>query len=118
MVDVAKTLGYSTHSEGAELEGLAQVRQPVLQLLKESLWCQKLKMFSGNTLPGPGEESFETWLEQVTKMMQLWQVSEIKRQGLLESLCGPAQSIMWVLRASSDSDSGGVPGGPEADLWG
>ena len=37
-------------------------------------------------------------------MMQLWQVHEIeKRWHLLESLCGPAQSIMWVLRASSDS---------------
>lgn len=36
--------------------------------------------------------------------MQLWQVHEIeKRWCLLESLCGPAQSIMWVLRASSDS---------------
>ena len=36
-------------------------------------------------------------------MMQLWQVHEIeKRRCLLESLCGPAQSIMWVLRASSD----------------
>ena len=54
MVDVAKTLGYRTHSEGAELEGVAQVRQPVLQPLKESLWYQKLKTFSRNTLPGPG----------------------------------------------------------------
>ena len=38
MVDVAKTLQYSTHSEGAEPEGIVQVRQPVLQPLKESLW--------------------------------------------------------------------------------
>ena len=76
MVDVAKTLGYSTHSEGAEPEGLAQVRQPVLKPLKESLWYQNLKTFSRNTLPGPGEESFETWLEQVTEMMQILQVSD------------------------------------------
>ena len=104
MVDVAKTLQYSTHSEGAEPEGIAQVRQPVLQPLKESLWYRKLKTFSGNTLPGPGEESFETRLEQMTEMMQLWQVSETEKlRHLLESLYGPAQSIMQVLRVSNDS---------------
>lgn len=30
MVDVAKTLQYSTHSEGAEPEGVSQVRQTSL----------------------------------------------------------------------------------------
>lgn len=76
----------TTLTQGAELEGMAQVRQPVLQPLKESLWYQKFKTFSGNTLPGPGEESFKTWLEQVTETMQLWQVSETKKwRCLLES---------------------------------
>nr|XP_026259294.1 paraneoplastic antigen-like protein 5 [Urocitellus parryii] len=105
MVDVAKTLGYSTLPiEGIEPEDLDQVKPPVLQPLRESMWYRKLKVFSGGALPGSGEESFEAWLEQVTEMMQMWQVSEIeKRRRLLESLRGPALSIMRVLLANNDS---------------
>ncbi|XP_047391091.1 paraneoplastic antigen-like protein 5 [Sciurus carolinensis] len=105
MVDVAKTLGYSSLPiEGMEPEDLDQVKPPVLQPLRESMWYRKLKVFSGGALPGSGEESFEAWLEQVTEMMQMWQVSEVeKRRRLLESLRGPALSIMRVLRANNDS---------------
>ncbi|XP_014653148.1 PREDICTED: paraneoplastic antigen-like protein 5 [Ceratotherium simum simum] len=104
MVDVARTLGYSTPTENMEPEGLAQVKPPVLQPLKESMWYRKLKVFSGSTFPGPGEENFEDWLEQVTEMMQIWQVSEVeKRRRLLESLHGSALSIMRVLQANNDS---------------
>lgn len=61
-------------------------------------------MFSGTPFPGPGEESFETWLEEVTELMQLWQVSEReKKQRLLESLHGSALSIMQAMCASNDS---------------
>ncbi|XP_057575315.1 paraneoplastic antigen-like protein 5 [Hippopotamus amphibius kiboko] len=104
MVDVAKVLGYSTHLEGVKLEDLAQVKSPVVQPLNDSTWYRKLKVFSGNASPGPGEEKFEIWLEQVTEMMQMWQVSEAEKQRrLLESLRGSALSILRVLRANNDS---------------
>ncbi|XP_032476087.1 paraneoplastic antigen-like protein 5 [Phocoena sinus] len=104
MVDVVKTLGYSTRPEEVQPEGLAQVRPPDLQPPQESMWYRKLKVFSGSTSPGPGEESFEAWLEQVTEVLQMWRVSEVEKQRrLLESLRGPALSIMRMLRATSDS---------------
>lgn len=104
MADVAKILGYSSVTEGVEPEGSSQFKLAVLQPLKESMWYRKLKVFSGNTFPGPGEENFEVWLEQVTEMMKMWQVSMVeKRRRLLESLCGPALSVMRMLLANNDS---------------
>lgn len=104
MVDVAQTLGYTAAPEGLEPGIFPQVKPIVLQPLKESMWYRKLKVFSGSSFPGPGEESFEVWLEQVTEIMQVWQVSEIeKRRRLLESLRGPALSIIRVLRAHNDT---------------
>ncbi|XP_017497584.1 paraneoplastic antigen-like protein 5 [Manis javanica] len=104
MADVARTLGYSTPTEGMEAGGLANVKPPVFQPLNKSMSHQKLKVFSGSAFPGPGEEDFEVWLEQVTEMMQMLQVSEVeKRRRLVESLRGPALSIMRVLRANNDS---------------
>ncbi|XP_006905224.1 paraneoplastic antigen-like protein 5 [Pteropus alecto] len=104
MVDVAQTLGYGTATEGMEPGVFPQVKPIVLQPLKESMWYRKLKVFSGSTFPGPGEESFEVWLEQVNEIMKVWQVSEIeKRRRLLESLRGPALSIIRVLRAHNDT---------------
>lgn len=67
-----------------------------MQPLKESMWYQNLKVFSGSTFPGPHEENFEIWQEQVIEMMQIWQVSEVeKRWNLLESIHG--SSIIQVL---------------------
>ncbi|XP_047620036.1 paraneoplastic antigen-like protein 5 [Phacochoerus africanus] len=104
MVDVAKTLGYSTPTEGMEPEASDQVRSPALQPLKESVWYRKLRVFSGSTFPGPDEDSFEGWLEHVTELMPLWQVSEVeKRRRLLESLRGSALSVVRVLRANDES---------------
>ncbi|XP_054437790.1 paraneoplastic antigen-like protein 5 [Pteronotus mesoamericanus] len=104
MVDVAKALGYSPPAEGKEPEGVPPVEPVVLQPVKENMWYRKLKMFSGTAFPGPGEEQFEVWLEHVTEMMQMWQVCEVeKRRRLLESLRGPALSIMRVLRANNES---------------
>ncbi|XP_072812698.1 paraneoplastic antigen-like protein 5 [Vicugna pacos] len=104
MVDVVKTLGYTTPTEGIEPEGLAQVKLPVWQPVTESMWYRKLKVFSGSTSPSPGEENFEAWLEQVTEMMQMWQVSEAeKRRRLVESLRGSALSVMRVLQANDDA---------------
>ena len=104
MVDVVNTLGHSTYPEDVEPKGLAQVEPPVPQPLKESMWYPKLKVFSGSTFPDPGEENFEAWLEQVTEMMQMWQVPEIEKQRcFLESLEGPALSLIQMLRANNDS---------------
>lgn len=104
MADVAKILGYSSVTEGVEPEGSSPFKLAVLQPLKESMWYRKLKVFSGNTFPGPGEESFEVWLEHVTETMKVWQVSMVeKRRRLLESLCGPALSVMRMLLANNDS---------------
>lgn len=105
MVDVIKTLGYSTlPTEGTEPESLDEVKPLAFPPLCESMWYRKLKVFSGGPSPGPGEETFEAWVEQVTEMMQMWQVSEVeKRRRLLESLHGPALAIMRVLQANNDS---------------
>ncbi|XP_036989193.2 paraneoplastic antigen-like protein 5 [Artibeus jamaicensis] len=104
MVDVAKALGYSPPMETKEPQNISPVEPIVLQPLKENMWYRKLKMFSGAAFPSPGEEHFEVWLEHVTEMMQMWQVSEVeKRRRLLESLQGPALSIIRVLRVNNDS---------------
>ncbi|XP_077001274.1 paraneoplastic antigen-like protein 5 [Tamandua tetradactyla] len=101
MVDVAKTFGYSQLTAGPAEGAVTPLELPSL---KESMWYRKLKTFSGNALPAPDEETFEVWLEQVTEMMQLWQVSEAeKRRRLLESLRGSALSIMRVLRANNEA---------------
>ncbi|XP_008988306.1 paraneoplastic antigen-like protein 5 [Callithrix jacchus] len=105
MIDVARALGCGGFpAESLEAEVLPQVRPPPLEPLKESMWYRKLKVFSGTAFPSPGEETFEVWLEQVTEIMPIWQVSEMeKRRRLLESLRGPALSIMRMLRANNDS---------------
>ncbi|XP_032120007.1 paraneoplastic antigen-like protein 5 [Sapajus apella] len=105
MIDVARALGCGgLPAESLEAEVMPRVRPPPLEPLKESMWYRKLKVFSGTAFPSPGEETFEVWLEQVTEIMPIWQVSEMeKRRRLLESLRGPALSIMRVLRANNDS---------------
>ncbi|KAM6151631.1 paraneoplastic antigen-like protein 5 [Rhynchocyon petersi] len=106
MADVAKTLGYSTQDaapKGKEPEAVSPPMAAGLQPPRESMWYRKLKVFSGNALLVLGEERFEVWVEQVTEMMQLWQVSEKeKRRRLLESLRDPALSIMRVLCANNE----------------
>lgn len=105
MVDVAKALGFSTApTVSMELRNSDQDKPEGLKSLCNSMCYRKLKVFSGSPFPGPGEETFETWLEEVTERMQLWQVGEEeKKRRLLESLRGSALSIMQALEASSDS---------------
>ncbi|XP_010329563.1 paraneoplastic antigen-like protein 5 [Saimiri boliviensis] len=105
MIDLARALGWvGLPAESLEAEIMPRVTPPPLEPLKESRWYRKLKSFSGTAFPSPGEEPFEVWLEQVTELMPVWQVSEMeKRRRLLESLRGPALSIMRVLRANNDS---------------
>ncbi|CAH6779833.1 Pnma5 [Phodopus roborovskii] len=105
MVDVAKVLGFSTALPvNMELRNSDQDKPRILKSLCNGICYQKLKAFSGSPFPGPGEETFETWLEEVTEMMQLWQVSEEeKKRRLLESLSGSALSIMEALWASNES---------------
>ncbi|XP_007539134.1 paraneoplastic antigen-like protein 5 [Erinaceus europaeus] len=103
--DVAQILGLRPPEKStAEVHPRAQGGPVVLQMPQESLWYRKLPVFSGNSFPGPDEEAFDVWLEQVTETMRLWQVSEPeKRRRLIESLRGPALSVVRVLRSSNDS---------------
>ncbi|XP_013006939.2 paraneoplastic antigen-like protein 5 [Cavia porcellus] len=103
--DVARVLGcrgFSVEDEDVGTSG--PVSSLPVHPVKESLWYRKLKVFSGSPSPGSGEEPFEAWLEHVTELMQVWQVSEAeKRRRLLESLRGSALATMRVLRANDDS---------------
>uniref|UniRef100_A0A8C8W7K1 Paraneoplastic antigen family 5 n=2 Tax=Peromyscus maniculatus bairdii TaxID=230844 RepID=A0A8C8W7K1_PERMB len=105
MVDVAKALGFSiAPTVSMDLRNSDQDKPEGLKSLCSSMCYQKLKVFSGSPFPGPGEETFETWLGEVTEMMQLWQVSEKeKKRRLLESLRGSALSIMQALWATNDA---------------
>lgn len=104
MEDVASALRYAPPTEDQELGDAPPDKPTDVQPQKESMWYRKIKIFSGNVFAGPGEENFEAWLEQVTEVMQVWQVCEAEKiRRLLESLHGPALSIMRVLRANNDS---------------
>lgn len=71
-----------------------QALQPVL----DNTAYQELEPFSGMEEPGPGEESFESWLEQANDALHLWRhVSE--RERLVESLRGPALDLLCGLLA-------------------
>lgn len=72
MVDVTKALGFSTaHTVSMELRNSDQDKPEALKSLCNSVCYRKLKVFSVSPFPGPGEETFETWLEEVTERMQL-----------------------------------------------
>ncbi|CAO2621562.1 Paraneoplastic antigen-like protein 5 [Lemmus lemmus] len=105
MVDVAKALGFSTAPTlSMELRNSDQDKPEGSRSLCNSVCYPKLKVFSGSPFPGPGEETFETWLEEVSERMQVWQVcEEEKKRRLLESLRGSALSTMQALWASNDS---------------
>lgn len=105
VVDVAKALGFSTApTMSMELRNSDQEKPEGLTSMCNSVCYRKLKLFSGSPFPGPGEETFDTWLEEVTERMQFWQVGEEeKKRRLLESLRGSALSVMQALWASNDS---------------
>ncbi|XP_006879269.1 PREDICTED: modulator of apoptosis 1 [Elephantulus edwardii] len=79
-------------------EALDEALQPALQYLK----YRKLKVFSGNNPPEPGEEGFDSWLLHTTHMMKAWQVSDAeKRRRLLECLRSPAFDVIRVLKINN-----------------
>ncbi|KAM4818272.1 paraneoplastic antigen-like protein 5 [Thomomys bottae] len=104
-VDVAKMLGIGIISmDGTNLKATGDTRPLDLQPLLDNTWYRKLKVFSGTVYPGQQEEPFEVWIEQVTEIMHLWQVSQgEKRRRLIESLRGPALAIIRALVASDNS---------------
>ncbi|XP_012881368.1 PREDICTED: paraneoplastic antigen-like protein 5 [Dipodomys ordii] len=106
MVDVAKTLGFGMMpvEEGVSPEAAGDPTPLSLQPLQENTWYRKLKVFSGTIYPGQNEEPFDVWLEQVTEIIRMWQVSQgEKRRRLLESLRGPALAIIRPLVANDNS---------------
>ncbi|XP_004715686.1 paraneoplastic antigen-like protein 5 [Echinops telfairi] len=101
LVDVITSMGYKAAATSEEPKEVYSLQSP-----NDSMWYRKLKVFSGGQVPLPGEEPFEIWLEQAQEMLLMWQVTEFeKRRRLLESLRGPAQAIMRVLRANNEAIS-------------
>ncbi|KAM3843165.1 paraneoplastic antigen Ma1 homolog [Diretmus argenteus] len=61
----------------------------------------RLRQFSGNVTVSPGEEPFETWMEQAKFMVKESDCSlKEKRRRLVESLRGPALEIVKAARVS------------------
>eukprot|EP00070_Physeter_catodon_P031544 XP_028338438.1 paraneoplastic antigen Ma6F-like [Physeter catodon] len=82
---------------GPSTQQWRQALQPVL----DNVGHQELGTFSGMEEPGPGEESFESWLEQANDMLHLWRhVSEReRRRRLVERVRGPALDLLCGLLA-------------------
>lgn len=78
---------------------LEQVLDKVMQPHPEFSSYRKLRLFSGDAIPIPGEEGFEPWLEHTTEMLQEWAVPDAeKRRRLIESLRGPALDVIRTLK--------------------
>ncbi|XP_063806824.1 paraneoplastic antigen Ma1 homolog [Pseudophryne corroboree] len=63
---------------------------------------RRLRIFSG-IVPAPlGEETYEAWKEAAVQQAEEWQCpDQIKRQGVVESLRGPAMGIIQAARQSN-----------------
>ncbi|XP_006046634.1 paraneoplastic antigen Ma1 [Bubalus bubalis] len=104
--DVARVLGfeYPSPAPGPDMpaEMLNYILDNVIKPLIESIWYKKLTLFSGRDIPGPGEETFEPWLEHANEVIEEWQVSDIeKRRRLMESLRGPAADVIRILKTNN-----------------
>uniref|UniRef100_A0A8C3G961 Paraneoplastic antigen Ma-like C-terminal domain-containing protein n=1 Tax=Cyclopterus lumpus TaxID=8103 RepID=A0A8C3G961_CYCLU len=68
----------------------------------DSLGYCKLRLFSGIKPTPLGEEEYDSWAEQTTRMLDEWQCSDvIKKQRVAESLKGPAANIVRGLRVTN-----------------
>lgn len=82
-------------------QAVAHAPQPLLPMR-----YRKLRLFSGNSVPGPEEDSFEVWLSQAEEIVREWPVSESeKKRWLAESLRGPALDFLRILQADDPSVS-------------
>ncbi|XP_030875730.1 paraneoplastic antigen-like protein 6A [Leptonychotes weddellii] len=81
------------------LQLVSQAVQPWVETMR----YQRLGVFSGRDQPGPGEESFEAWLDHTANMLHVWQgVSEReKRRRLMEGLRGTALQLVHGLLAEN-----------------
>ncbi|XP_056140262.1 paraneoplastic antigen Ma1 homolog [Lampris incognitus] len=67
---------------------------------------RKLRLFSGLRPVPPGEEEYDSWMEQATQMSTEWQCADAaKRQRIVESLRGPAGDIVRFLKVSNPSST-------------
>ncbi|XP_016409821.1 paraneoplastic antigen Ma1 homolog [Sinocyclocheilus rhinocerous] len=72
----------------------------------DTLTYRKLRVFSGVQPVPPGEEDYESWMEQAAQMIGEWQCAEtVKRQRIVESLRGPAADIVRFLKVSSPTST-------------
>lgn len=104
--DVGRVLGFQNPAPapGPEMpaEILKCILDNVIQPLVESIWYKKLTLFSGRDIPGPGEETFDSWLEHSNEIIEDWQVADTeKRRRLMESLRGPAADVVRILKTSN-----------------
>lgn len=104
--DVARVLGFQNPDPdpGPEMpaEMLNYILDNVIQPLVESVWYKKLTLFSGRDIPGPGEETFDAWLEHSKEVIEEWPVSDMeKRRRLMESLRGPAADVIRILKTNN-----------------
>ncbi|KAL1780736.1 paraneoplastic antigen Ma2 [Sigmodon hispidus] len=84
---------------------VGQAMVPTPRPLLPVRYC-KLRVFSGNTVPGPEEETFEVWLEQATEIAKEWPISEAeKKKWMMESLRGPALDLLHIVQADNPSIS-------------
>uniref|UniRef100_A0A8C3HVH9 Uncharacterized protein n=1 Tax=Chrysemys picta bellii TaxID=8478 RepID=A0A8C3HVH9_CHRPI len=84
------------------VKALGQALEKVMPPHPESSPYRKLRLFSGGPTPIPGEEAFETWLENTTEMLQEWVVPDAeKRRRLVECLRGPALDVIRTLKLSN-----------------
>lgn len=72
----------------------------------DPLTYRKLRVFSGVQPVPPGEEDYDSWMEQAAQMIGEWQCAEpVKRQRIVESLKGPAADIVRFLKVSSPAST-------------
>lgn len=108
--DVARVLGLQrpAPAPGPELpaETLSSILDTFLQPLVESVCYKKLTLVSGRYVPGPGEETFEPWMEHTSVVPREWQVPDAeKRRRLMESLRGPALDVIRILKTGNPAIS-------------
>lgn len=77
-----------------------------IQGSSDTLTYRKLRVFSGVQPGTPGEEDYDSWMEEAAQMIGEWQCAEpVKRQRIVESLKGPAADIVRFLKVSSSAST-------------
>ncbi|XP_039623931.1 paraneoplastic antigen Ma1 homolog [Polypterus senegalus] len=94
-----QVLSATSPSSGSSKVQKCQTASPV-----EAQNYRKLLTFSGLTPTPNGEEDYEVWAEHTTHILEEWQCSDnMKKQGLVECLRGPAADIVRFVKVENPS---------------